>query len=304
MQSRALLNIKRNFVRFTETTTSCVSTLISIPFRRHVSLSVTMPLAFSISEYGRAFRPAAIPPDRKGLAEFGMGMKSAACWFAPRWIVRTSALGEPVTRTIYFDIENIVNDDIEELAFQEIHEASETHYTEIVLEDIFRVPVGRTVGKLKEHLAGIYRVFIRDGILELRFNNDPLQYHEPEILNAAYFKDEAGPKKGGAKPIEFNFGNGLSVDGFAALRDPASTTRAGFLCSAATASFKVAAMSATDQPTSLAVPTATGISASLVNSILRDSMLAIQKTASAGMTTNSRFWNCLGSILMPRNCRC
>ena len=61
------------------------------------------------SEYGRAFRPAAIPPDRSGLAEFGMGMKSAACWFAPRWSVRTSALGEPIARTIRFDIENIVN---------------------------------------------------------------------------------------------------------------------------------------------------------------------------------------------------
>jgi Histidine kinase-, DNA gyrase B-, and HSP90-like ATPase len=71
------------------------------------------------SEYARAFRPAAIPLDRSGLAEFGMGMKSAACWFAPRWSVRTSALGEPVSRTIHFDIANIVNDDIEELTIRE-----------------------------------------------------------------------------------------------------------------------------------------------------------------------------------------
>ena len=32
-------------------------------------------------------------------------MKSAACWFAPRWTVRTSALGEPVVRTVHFDID-------------------------------------------------------------------------------------------------------------------------------------------------------------------------------------------------------
>ena len=118
------------------------------------------------SEYDRAFRPAAIPPDRTGLAEFGMGMKSAACWFAPRWAVRTSALGEPVARSVHFDIENIVNDDIEELTIQESEEAPDRHYTEIVLEDVFHVPVGRTVSKLKEHLTDIYRAFMRDGILD------------------------------------------------------------------------------------------------------------------------------------------
>ncbi len=46
----------------------------------------------SARDYGRAFKPAEVPPDRSGLSEFGMGMKSAACWFAVQWSVRTSAL--------------------------------------------------------------------------------------------------------------------------------------------------------------------------------------------------------------------
>lgn len=180
------------------------------------------------SEYGRAFRPAAVPPDRTGLAEFGMGMKSAACWFAPRWTVRTSALGEPVARAVHFDIENIVNDDIEELAIQETREGPDKHYTEIVLEDVFHVPVGRTVAKLKEHLTDIYRAFMRDGILELRFNGETLVYREPKVLKAAYFKDKSGPVTEWRKPIEFDFGKGLSVHGFAALRETANTAKAGF----------------------------------------------------------------------------
>ena len=71
----------------------------------HVDLAQIRDNAAGISRsaYSRAFRPAALPPDRSGLAEFGMGMKSAACWFAPRWTVRTAALGEGVARTIRLD---------------------------------------------------------------------------------------------------------------------------------------------------------------------------------------------------------
>ncbi len=180
------------------------------------------------AEFPRAFRPAAIPPDRSGLAEFGMGMKSAACWFAPRWTVRTSALGDPVARTVHFDIENIVNDDLQELAIKEEPVPAEQHFTEVVLEDIFHVPIGRTIGKLKEHLTDIYRVFMRDGLLELRFNGAALVYEAPSILQAPYFKDKNGPSKLWRKSIAFDFGDGLSAHGFAALREPASTARAGF----------------------------------------------------------------------------
>lgn len=180
------------------------------------------------TDFPRAFRAAAIPPDRSGLAEFGMGMKSAACWFAPKWTVRTSALGDKYCRTVRFDIANIVNDDIEELEIKEEPEKAEHHFTEVVLEDAFQVPVGRTIGKLKEHLADIYRVFMREGWLVLRFRGEDLVYEQPPILNAPYFKNKTGPSKVWHKLVEFDLGKGLSVHGFAALREPASTTRAGF----------------------------------------------------------------------------
>lgn len=180
------------------------------------------------SEYGRAFRPAAIPPDKSGLAEFGMGMKSAACWFAPQWTVRTSALGEPVSRLVHFDIANIVKDEIEELTIRERKVKPEIHFTEVILENIFHVPVGRTVAKLKEHLTDIYRAFVRDDLLELRLNGERLVYKEPKILRASYFKDKEGPEKYWRKEIKFDFGDGLCVRGFAALREKANTAKAGF----------------------------------------------------------------------------
>ena len=179
-------------------------------------------------EYERAFRAAAIPPDRTGLAEFGMGMKSAACWFEPKWSVRTTALGEPVTRIISFDIANIINDNIDELDILEQTEDPNSHFTEVILEDIFHVPVGRTVHKLKEHLTDIYREFIRDGLLELRFNGELLTYQEPNVLKTPYFKDKDGQIMEWRKEIAFDFGEGLSAHGFAALRETGNTAKAGF----------------------------------------------------------------------------
>ena len=178
--------------------------------------------------FPRAFRPAVIPPDRTGLSEFGMGMKSAACWFAPRWQVRTKALDETVERTVRFDIATIVKDEIEELQIQERVSKQELHYTEIILEEPFHLPIGRTLGKIKEHLTDIYRVFVRNGALDLRFNGESLVYDEPTILIAPYYKDVAGSSRLWKREIDFEFGGGLAVHGFAALRDPGNYSKSGF----------------------------------------------------------------------------
>lgn len=178
--------------------------------------------------FPRAFRPAVIPPDRSGLSEFGMGMKSAACWFSPRWQVRTKALGEQVERTVRFDIDRIVEDELEELDIEERPAKTTDHYTEISLQDLHHVPVGRSLGKIREHLTDIYRCFIREDILELRFGSDVLTYEEPPILRAPFYKDLTAPARTWRKEINFELGGGLFVKGFAALRDPGNYSRSGF----------------------------------------------------------------------------
>ena len=157
-----------------------------------------------------------------------MGMKSAACWFAQRWHVRTSALGESTVRTVRFDIKNIVDDGIEELEIEEEMEEADHHFTEIVLEDVFHIPISRTVGKLKEHLTDIYRIFIREKTLTLRLKGEILEPEEPSVLKAPWFRDKDGEDKIWRKDIAFDFGDGMSVNGFAALREKANTSRAGF----------------------------------------------------------------------------
>jgi hypothetical protein len=157
-----------------------------------------------------------------------MGMKSAACWFSPRWSVRTKALADPTERLVRFDVDRIVNDQIEELAITNRSVEPSLHYTEVILEDLYHVPVKKTVGKIKEHLSDIYRVFIREGWLELKFGNDPLTPEEPSILRAPYARNPEGPVIDWRKEIEFDLGGGQSVHGFAGLREPGNYARAGF----------------------------------------------------------------------------
>lgn len=176
----------------------------------------------------RAFQPAAVPLDRSGLSEFGMGMKSAACWFAQNWKVRTKALGETVERLISFNIEAIIRGEVEELSVKSTPAHANTHFTEIVLFNLHKSSQGRTIGKIKEHLASIYREFIRKGILELYFDGELLSYQEAKVLYAPFYKMPSAEPILWRKEINFDFGLGLSVQGFAAIRETASTSNAGF----------------------------------------------------------------------------
>lgn len=187
----------------------------------------------STADFPRAFRAAQVPTDRGGLSEFGMGMKSAACWFAGTWAVRTKALGETVERTISFDIRHIVDNRIESLntTFREIESA--TPYTVITLRGLHHVPQRRTIGKIKDHLASIYRMFLRDGRLILTFNGESLSYSSPPVLKAVPYSAPGvaianEPLVEWKKTISLDFGNGQKVTGFAALREVGSTPYAGF----------------------------------------------------------------------------
>jgi hypothetical protein len=185
----------------------------------------------SLEDFPRAFRPAELPPDRGGLSEFGMGMKSASCWFAPLWSVRTTALDEPTERTVTFDVEKIVHDQLEELEVTEREVDPNAHYTVIELVGVRAIPVGRTSGKIREHLTDIYRQFLRDGELDLVYRNDQLVYEEPAILEAPAYNvnnTPEGPARTWRKHIDFDFGNGLKVRGFGALRATGTTKYAGF----------------------------------------------------------------------------
>ena len=182
----------------------------------------------ALADFPRAFRPAQLPPNRDGLSEFGMGMKSAACWFAKKWSVRTKALGEDVERVLRFDIDAIVEGRIEELTIEEVPSQSDRHYTVLELTDLCHVPKRRTIGKIKEHLGSIYRTYLRDKTLTLVFGREELAFEETTVLQAPPFRHPTAESIEWRKPINMDLGGAHKVVGFAGLREVGSTTHAGF----------------------------------------------------------------------------
>lgn len=174
-------------------------------------------------DYHRAFRPAAVPAKRDGLNEFGMGMKSAACWFAPKWTVTTKALGERREKTITFDVQKIVEDNIDELVITESQRSENDHYTEVYLEDVFDIPVRKTITKIKSHLTDIYRAFTRDGNIKIFLNDELLKFAEVRVMFQPTYDGNQNPiseeKLKWKKEIDFELGDGKRVTGFLALRE-------------------------------------------------------------------------------------
>lgn len=183
------------------------------------------------TNYLRAFRAAEIPADTTGLSEFGMGMKSASCWFSDLWTVRTTALGEGVEKTVKFDMNKIFEDKIEELEIETKPTNKDNHYTVIELYNVRKMPRRKGLGKVKSHLTSIYREFIRKGILILKVEGIQLQFQEPKVLTAKF---QEKPYVGVGEPIlwklpiNFDVEDGLCVKGFVAIRETGSTAESGF----------------------------------------------------------------------------
>ena len=161
-----------------------------------------------------------------------MGMKTAAAWFGCRLTVRSKALGELVGRQVTLDFNEIVEKRLETVRLETFPANPEDHGTDVIVSGLHRPPYGRTIGKIREHLASIYRLFLRDGSLQLVFQHgtNPEHWLEPEevaILEAPRFDDETGTNQLWRKSIDFDLGRGQRAHGFLALRAVGSTANAG-----------------------------------------------------------------------------
>lgn len=183
------------------------------------------------NRFVNAFEPANAPYDNSGLNEFGMGLKTAACWLGYRWKVQTKAIGENISRTVTFDQELVTRDNIDDIPVDEEAAIPTEHFTKITIESPTKnVPTEKSLQKIKTELASIYRNSLRTNELELFVNNEPLTFSEYAILTAPYYKDIDGPSKIWKKEIDFRFGK-YRATGFIGILKELKSTQNGLVLS-------------------------------------------------------------------------
>ena len=143
----------------------------------------------------RAFTPAMPPANKKGISQYGIGMKSSACWYANFFTIRTRALGEPIIRTVTFDIPKIIKNEIYELDIEKEEATNpKVHGTRIILKNLNQpVPVAGAASRLRSYLRSMYRDFLRTGELVLLINNEVQEAPMTNWLLAPYWPTDMGP---------------------------------------------------------------------------------------------------------------
>lgn len=122
------------------------------------------------------------PTNRSGRCEYGMGLKTASCWFGTAWTIQTSRLGSEKEYMVTVNVIDLVENHTEEIQVQETNTTSDTHFTRITIQGLYKPIRGRTPGRIKDQLGSMYRHDLRSGEIEIIWNGEPISFEEPTFL--------------------------------------------------------------------------------------------------------------------------
>lgn len=163
------------------------------------------------------------PQNDEGRSRYGLGMKTAACWFGDSWKVRTTKLGENTWHEVEVNVARISSGD-KDLRHSEGMAGVDEHYTVIEITSLNREFRTKTIGKIKDFLRSMYRIDITDYRLCLYWQEERLTWDN--IINGLYVTQEGEPYK---KDFSFDV-NGKNVYGWVGIlaKGKASRRNAGF----------------------------------------------------------------------------
>ena len=183
-----------------------------------------------LEELRRAVTLNKPPPNTSGRCEFGMGLKTAACWFGRKWSIRTSKLRSGRELQVTVHVPDLAINKTEEIEVFERFVDDAAHFTEIKIEQLYRPLKGRTLGRIKEQLGSLYRVDLRSKEIEILWDGEPVFFQEPKFLME---RDGNGQETVWKKEISFSVPNSLTgptlrANGWVGIMIPGSQKDAGF----------------------------------------------------------------------------
>ncbi len=179
-------------------------------------------MGMSEEELSDALRIGKVPEITSGRSEYGMGMKTAACWFGNYWTVSTKKLGTTEANIIHFDVERVASSMLD-LEHQKIKAKEDEHYTTVTITQLNQRFSATDIRWTRDFLSSMYRKDIESGLLELLWNDEPLRWKYPTEGGNIHIQDGEECKK----PFEFMV-NGKKVEGWIAILERGSREKAGF----------------------------------------------------------------------------
>jgi len=166
-------------------------------------------------------------PNNKSRSEFGMGLKTAACWFGEVWSVETKEFGSDKKYKATIDVPHLAKYQNEEIEVEETQANPKEHFTIIKISKLYKDLAPKQIKKIKDQISGIYREDLRTNLVKIYYNESELSFSEPEI----YIEKLPNGEKRWKEEIMFSLSHNnkiYHVKGFVAIRDKASTSNAGF----------------------------------------------------------------------------
>lgn len=175
-------------------------------------------------DFKRALRLNSKPENTSGRNEFGMGLKTAACWFGKYWTLTSSRLGENTEYHTVFDVADFEIRQQSDIDIDINQVPREKHGTIIEITKLNKQIRGRSVSKIKDYLSSIYRRDIQTGKIAIIYNDEELSYEEPEV-----YIDESGTLY--KRELDFTVehsGKEYPVKGYVAVRETGNVGNSGF----------------------------------------------------------------------------
>lgn len=178
----------------------------------------------------KGLKPATKPEFSEGLSEFGMGMKTAAFWLCRKWKIISKHYDSTEEFTVEFDNVKIYTEGVEKIIAYPTKVENNEHYTKIILENLATVDVtnDQMISDIKEHLASMYRHYLRKDEIEIKFDGKKLIFKDFGILKAKKVYGDNPKEIEWKKEIDFTLSSGKRITGFAGLLAVGKPASAGF----------------------------------------------------------------------------